>query len=190
MRGDLGLGDQEPDRYLTYNRPEQTSWFPTSYSGLALALVFLLSVNDATSDPLLRPECRNPNSCPHSKSISKSSQHCPQHAGDPIMSAFPLLPARSKRPSPTPGSLWGLIIGLLTAQPSSLLSVHLTGSGINRIISLPLLKHSSLSHTEDKSRLPPRLCDPSLSPFQAMSYSTFLRCSLVILLSALRPCRP
>ena len=168
MRGELGLAIREPNRYLKYNRPERKSRFPTSFFRPALPPVFPLSVNDATSDPLLRPERRNPDSCPPT-SISRSFQRCPQHAGDAIMS-LPFgcfQPGVSAHPL-SPGLLQSLIISLLF-PPSRLQSLPLNSSRTNRMISLPFFKQSSTSHTEDKCRLPTRLRDPVVPSFQAIS---------------------
>lgn len=167
MRGELGLAIREPNRYIKYNRPERKSWFPTSFSRPALPPVFPLSVNDATSDLLLRPERRNPDSCPPT-SISRSFQRCPQHTGDAIMS-LPFgcfQPGVSAHPL-SPRLLQSLIISLLFS--SHLQSLPLNSSRTNRMISLPFFKQSSTSHIEDKFRLPTRLRDPVVPSFQAIS---------------------
>lgn len=146
------------------------------------------------SDLLLRPECRNPNSCPHPKSTSMSSQCCPECVGDPPCLHFRCFhPGVSAHPA-SPGPLWGLIIGLLTSLPSSLQSIPLTGSRRTESLSLPLLKHSSPSHTEDKSRHHPPTPVPAqgcviqlcllFRPYLVPLSHNPMRYSLVTLLSA------
>ena len=161
MRGELGLDNWEPDRYLKYNKPEQKLWFPTSYSRLAPPLVFPLSVTHCLDQNvgILIP---TPSLSPSISPLSTA----PNTLGTPSCLHF-----RCFQPGVS------TILPHLDHCGAALLAPYFpaffTGRGMSRVISLPLLKHSSPSHTEDKSRTSPTtpVC-MILSCFQAVSYPT------------------